>query len=272
MRGRPTRSVPGPQLLDREAVLTGTVQGKVAVISGGSTGVGKATAKLLAANGAHVVLLARRADRLEAAVGDMDGSVLAIPTDVSDGGSVRAAFAQVGERFGRLDILVNSAGVARVRSIEETRDEDIVACIGTNLLGPIHTIRSAVPLMRAAGGGDIVNISSEITLDHMPLMAMYAASKHGLNGFTAAMRRELRSEGIRVSLVILGSVADSAFHENFTGDDRQRAQPVWEADGYLTRVGAMKPMPSATVAGLLHQLLDAPPEVAQDVVHIRPAG
>jgi NAD(P)-dependent dehydrogenase (short-subunit alcohol dehydrogenase family) len=252
--------------------LAGTVQGKVAVVSGGSTGVGRAVAKLLAENGAQVVIMARRADRLEAAARDMDGTVLTIPTDISSGDSVRAAFAEVEKRFGRVDILVNSAGVARIRAIEETQDEDIQACVGTNLLGPIHTTRSAVPLLRAAGGGDILNISSEITLDHMPLMAMYAASKHGLNGFTAAMRRELRADGIRVGLVVLGSIADSAFVENFSDEDRRRAHPVWVADGYLTRVGAAKPLTSATVAGLLYGLLTNPPEVGQDVVHIRPAG
>lgn len=252
--------------------MTSAWRGKVAVISGGSSGVGKATAALLAGQGAHVVLLARRADRLDAAAAEMKGSVLAIPVDVSDGQSVRTAFAQVEERFGRIDILVNSAGAARIRAITETTDDDIGACIGANLLGPIHTTRSAVPLMRAAGGGDIVNISSEITMDHMPLMAMYAASKHGLNGFTAAMRRELRGDGIRVSLVVLGSIADSAFHENFTADDRQRAQPIWQADGYLARVGAAKPMSSADVAGMLLQLLNTPSGIAQDVVHIRPVG
>ncbi|TDT95421.1 short-subunit dehydrogenase [Streptomyces sp. 846.5] len=252
--------------------MAGTVQGKVAVVSGGSTGVGRAAAKLLAENGAQVVLLARRADRLEAAAREMDGSVLTIPTDVSSGDSVRAAFAEVEKRFGRVDILLNSAGVARIRAIEETQDEDIRVCVGTNLLGPIHTTRSAVPLLRAAGGGDILNISSEITLDHMPLMAMYAASKHGLNGFTAAMRRELRGDGIRVGLVILGSIADSAFVENFSDEDRRRAHPVWVADGYLTRVGAAKPLTSATVAGLLYGLLTNPREVGQDVVHIRPSG
>jgi NAD(P)-dependent dehydrogenase (short-subunit alcohol dehydrogenase family) len=248
------------------------VRGKVAVISGGSTGVGRATAQLLAENGAHVVVLARRADRLEAAVRDMSGSVLAIPTDVGDGAAVRAAFAQVEERFGQLDILLNSAGVARIRAIEETADDDIRACIGTNLLGPLHTTRSAVPLLRAAGGGDIVNLSSEITLDHMPLMSLYAASKHGLNGFTAAMHRELRTDGIRVTLAVLGSILDSSFYENFPPEDRQRAQPVWEADGYLTRVGAAKPLTSATVADILHQLFTAPREVTQDVLHIRPSG
>ena len=250
-----------------------SVQGKIAVVSGGSTGVGKAVAKQLSEAGAQVVVLARRPDRLEAAVAEIGGSALGIPTDIGDGASVRAAFATVQERFGRVDILVNSAGAARIRPIEDATDEDIAACVGTNLLGPIHTTRSAVPLLRAAGGGDIINVSSEITLDHMPLMSLYAASKHGLNGFTNAMRHDLRSDGIRVTLVILGSVGDTAFFENnFTREDRERARPVWDADGYLARVGATKPMTSAAVSEILFELITRPAEIGQDVMHIRPAG
>ncbi|WP_194903702.1 SDR family oxidoreductase [Catenulispora rubra] len=253
--------------------MTRSVEGKVAVISGGSTGVGKAVAQQLAEAGAHVVLLARRSDRLESAVAEVGGSAIGIRTDIADSGSVRAAFAEIGERFGRIDILVNSAGAARIRAIDEATDEDIEACVGTNLLGPIHTTRSAVPLLRAAGGGDILNISSEITLDHMPLMGLYAAGKHGLNGFTNAMRKDLRTDGIRVTLAIIGSVSDSAFFENnFTLEDRERARPVWDADGYLARVGAAKPLLSATVAEILVEVLTRPAEIAQDVIHVRPAG
>jgi NAD(P)-dependent dehydrogenase (short-subunit alcohol dehydrogenase family) len=250
-----------------------SVEGRIAVVSGGSTGVGKALAKRLAESGAQVVVLARRPDRLEAGGAEIGGTTSGIPTDIGDGESVRAAFATIGERFGRVDFLLNCAGAARIRAIEESTDEDIRACVGTNLLGPIHTTREAVPLLRAAGGGDIVNVSSEITLDHMPLMSLYAASKHGLNGFTKAMRQDLRADGIRVTLVILGAVGDTAFFENnFTREDRERARPVWDADGYLARVGAVKPMTAAVVSEILFELISRPAEVGQDVVHIRPAG
>ena len=252
--------------------MTGTVRGKVAVISGGSTGVGQAVAGRLAADGAKVVLLARRPDRLRTAAARMPGSVVAIPTDISDGEAVQAAFGHISAQFGRVDILMNCAGTARIRAVADMSDDDIQACIGTNLVGPIHTMRAAVPLMRAAKGGHIINLSSEITLDHMPLMSLYAAGKHGLNGFTKAMHRELRPDGIRVSLVILGSVADSTFSENFTDEERQHAQPAWLADAYLTRVGAYRPVATATIAEVLHQMLLCPPDAVQDVVHIRPAG
>jgi len=253
--------------------MSGTAQGKIAVVSGGSTGVGKAAAKQLAEAGAQVVLLARRVDRLEAAVAEIGDSALGIPTDVGDGESVRAAFAEIEKRYGKLDILVNSAGVARIRAIEESTDEDIRVCVDTNLVGPIYTVRSAVPLLRAAGGGDILNISSEITLDHMPLMSVYAASKHGLNGFTNAMHKDLRREGIRVTLVVLGAVGDTSFfQDNFTVEDRERARPVWDADGYLNRVGAAKPLTSAAVSQILFELLTRSADVSQDVVYIRSAG
>jgi NAD(P)-dependent dehydrogenase (short-subunit alcohol dehydrogenase family) len=134
--------------------MSGGAQGKVAVVSGGSTGVGKAVAARLAEAGAQVVLLARRADRLDAAVREIGGQALGIPADVADPDSVRAAFAEVDKRFGKADILVNSAGAARIRAIEESSDEDIRVCVGTNLLGPIYTTREAVPLLRAAGGGE----------------------------------------------------------------------------------------------------------------------
>jgi len=250
-----------------------SVEGKIAVVSGGSTGVGKAVAKQLTESGAQVVVLARRPDRLKAAVAEIGGDTLGIPTDIGDGESVRAAFGTVAERFGKVDILFNCAGAARIRAIEDSTDEDIKACVGTNLLGPIHTTRSAVPLLRAAGGGDLVNVSSEITLDHMPLMSLYSATKHGLNGFTNAMRKDLRPDGIRVTLVILGAVGDTAFFENnFTREDRERARPVWDADGYLARVGATKAITSADVSQILFELVTRPAEIGQDVMHIRPAG
>jgi short-subunit dehydrogenase len=104
-------------------------------------------------------------------------------------------------------------------------------------------------------------------------MSLYAASKHGLNGFTNAMRQDLRADGIRVTLVILGAVGDTALLENnFTREDREHARPVWDADGCLARVGAVKPMTSAAVSQIVIELITRPAEIGQDVMHIRPAG
>jgi NAD(P)-dependent dehydrogenase (short-subunit alcohol dehydrogenase family) len=248
------------------------MKNKVIVVSGASAGVGRAAAQRFAAEGATVVLLARRKDRLDEAAQAIGPNAVPIRTDVGSSDSVRSAFAQIESRFGRIDGLVNSAGVTRVRLVEEASDEDIAVSLNTNLLGPIYTTRAAIPLLRASGGGDIINISSESTLDHMPLMTLYMTAKRGLNGFTHAMARELSGDSIRVTLIILGAVGDTAFADNFGPGDIERAWPIWEADGYLTRMSGHQLLASADVADVLHHVLTRPTGMTLDVVHVRPAG
>jgi short-subunit dehydrogenase len=144
--------------------------------------------------------------------------------------------------------------------------------VNTNLVAPMYTTRAAIPLLRAAGGGDIMNISSEITLDYLPMMTLYAATKRGLNGFTEAMNHELRRDSIRVTLVILGAVGDTGIHENFGPGDLERAWPVWEADGYLTRMSGTQLLTSARVAEVLYDVLTRPRDLMMDVIHVRPAS
>jgi NADP-dependent 3-hydroxy acid dehydrogenase YdfG len=249
-----------------------SLDGKVVVISGASMGVGKATAERCAADGATVVLLARRKLLLDEIAETIGTNAVPIATDVTCSTQVRAAFEQVALQFGRIDVLVNSAGASRIRLIEEASDEDIAVTVSTNLLAPIYTTRAAIPLLRAAGGGDIMNISSEITLDHLPMMTLYAATKHGLNGFTEAMSKELRKDSIRVTLVILGAVDDTGIHENFAPGDIERAWPIWEADGYLTRMSGTQRLTPPTVAAVLHDVLTRPRELMIDVIHVRPAS
>jgi NAD(P)-dependent dehydrogenase (short-subunit alcohol dehydrogenase family) len=249
-----------------------SLDGKVVVISGASMGVGKATAERCAADGATVVLLARRKLLLDEIAETIGANAVPIATDVTCSTQVRAAFDQVAAQFGRIDVLVNSAGASRIRLIEEASDQDIAVTVNTNLVAPMYTIRAAIPLLRAAGGGDIMNISSEITLDHLPMMTLYAATKHGLNGFTEAMSKELRRDSIRVTLVILGAVDDTGIHENFAPGDIERAWPIWEADGYLTRMSGTQRLTPPTVAAVLHDVLTRPRELMMDVIHVRPAS
>ena len=235
-----------------------SMEGRVAVVSGASRGVGRATAIRLAQDGATVVLLARRKLLLDEVVEIIGPSAVPIVTDVTNSHAVQAAFDQIATQFGRIDVLINSAGASRIRLIEEASDEDIAVTVNTNLVAPIYTTRAAIPLLRAAGGGDIMNISSEITLDDMPMMTLYAATKRGLNAFTGAMSKELRREGIRVTLVILGAVGDTGIDENFGPGDLERAWPLWEADGYLTRMSGTHLLTSATVAEVLHDVITRP--------------
>jgi NAD(P)-dependent dehydrogenase (short-subunit alcohol dehydrogenase family) len=182
----------------------GRLAGKVAAITGATSGSGRAIAKLFANEGADVVLLARGADRIKALESELPGSVVGVPTDVGDPDSVRAAFAAIESRFGRLDILINNAAIYRSYVFENLPDDDIMAQVRTNLLGPIYTCRSAIPLIRAAGGGDIVNTSSEATIEIFPYMSIYAATKAAVEGLSQSLRYELESEEIRVTTLIQG--------------------------------------------------------------------
>src|SRR3977135_210568 len=206
-----------------------SMEAQIAVVAGASMGVGRATAQRFARDGATVVLLARRKLLLDEVAETIGVSAVPIVTDVTCSADVGSAFEQVAARFGRVDVLVNSAGASRIRLIEEASDEDVAVTVNTNLVAAIYTPRAAIPLLRAAGGGDIINISSEITLDDMPMMTLYAATKRGLNGFTEAMNHELRRDSIRVTLIILGAVGDTGMHENFGPGDLERAWPMWEA-------------------------------------------
>ena len=248
------------------------MEGQVAVVAGASMGVGRATAIRLAEDGATVVLLARRKLLLDEVVEIIGPSAIPIVTDVTNSHDVHSAFDQIKAQFGRIDVLINSAGASRIRLIEEASDEDIAVTVNTNLVAPMYTTRSAIPLLRAAGGGDIMNISSEITLDDMPMMTLYAATKNGLNGFTKAMGKELRRECIRVTLVVLGAVADTGIHENFSPADLEKAWPLWEADGYLTRMSGTQLLSPATVADVLHNVVTRPRDVMMDVIHVRPSS
>jgi NAD(P)-dependent dehydrogenase (short-subunit alcohol dehydrogenase family) len=249
-----------------------SMDGKVVVVSGASMGVGRATAQRFAHEGATVVLLARRKLLLDEIADTLGPNAVPIATDVTCSTEVCAAFEHVAAQFGRVDVLVNCAGASRIRLIEEASDEDIAVTVNTNLVAPIYTTRAAIPLLRAAGGGDIMNISSEITLDHMPMMTLYAATKRGLNGFTEAMNHELRRDSIRVTLVILGAVGDTGIHENFGPGDLERAWPMWEADGYLTRMSGTQLLTSARVSEVLYDVLTRPRDLMMDVVHVRPAS
>jgi NAD(P)-dependent dehydrogenase (short-subunit alcohol dehydrogenase family) len=246
------------------------LSGRVCVVAGASAGIGLATATRFAAAGATVVMLARGPERLAEAAGTVGADAVPIVTDIADPDSVRAAFAEIADRFGRVDVLLNVAGVTRVRWFEHATDEDIAHVMGVNLLGPMFTTRSAIPLLDAAGGGVIVNVSSEITLDAMPMMTLYGTSKAGLEAFTRAMNRELRDRCIRVCTCVVGSTATS-FGDNFSPEDIETAYPVWLADGFIGRVAGTQPMDAQDVAEALFFQATRPPTQMLDVMHVRAA-
>lgn len=183
----------------------GALDGKIAAVTGASSGTGRAIAARFIQEGARVYLLARDAARLEAVTGDLGASAIALPTDVGAADAVAEAFAHISDESGHLDILINNAAIYRPCRVEHLSDEDIHRQIATNLVGPVLTSRAAVPLLRAAGGGDIVNTSSESTLHPFPMLSMYVATKAALEAFGAVLAQELAVDDIRVTTFVQGT-------------------------------------------------------------------
>ena len=193
------------------------LNGKTAIVTGGTKGIGRAIAGALAREGMNVCVSARHEEEVARAVAELNGAggggVAGVVCDVRDYDEVRAMFEYAVSEFGGVDVLVNNAGVGRFETVEKTSPEDFRAVLETNLFGVFYCCREAVPLMRARGGGYVVNISSLAGTNAHPRMAAYNASKFGLNGFSEAFMQEVRHDGIRVSYVMPGSV-----NTHFGGD------------------------------------------------------
>jgi NAD(P)-dependent dehydrogenase (short-subunit alcohol dehydrogenase family) len=184
------------------------VSQKVALVTGAARGIGLATAKRFLAEGWRVALLDIEAELLKGAVADIadPDHTLALPCDVSDAKAVAAAMDKVSERFGRLDALVNNAGIAVFAPIMETSDADWSRVLEVNLTGPFLCTTAAVPLMREGDGGAIVNITSISAVRASTLRSAYGTSKAGLAHLTKQLAVELASLGIRVNAVAPGPV------------------------------------------------------------------
>ncbi len=171
-------------------------RGRVALVTGAAAGIGEAAAEALARAGFTVYGTSRRA-----APGDRRGAVTFLALDVTDDASVAAAVGEVLDRSGRLDVLVNNAGIGIGGAAEESSIDQARALFETNLFGVIRMTRAVLPHMRARGSGRIVNVSSVLGLVPAPFMALYAASKHALEGYSESLDHELREHGVRVSLI-----------------------------------------------------------------------
>lgn len=173
-----------------------TTSRPVALVTGASAGIGRATATRLAEAGFEVVGTSRNASR----VIHLDG-VAFLDLDVASEESVTAAVEEVVERFGRLDVLVNNAGVGAIGAAEERSLAQDQQVIDINLIGVLRMTKAVLPHMRAQGNGRIINISSVLGLVPAPYAAIYSASKHALEGYSESLDHEVREHGIRVLLV-----------------------------------------------------------------------
>jgi NADP-dependent 3-hydroxy acid dehydrogenase YdfG len=180
--------------------------GKVAVITGASSGIGEATARLLVEEGVQVVLAARRKERMDALVEELGNGAIAVACDVGDMASVTALFETVRERFGGLDLLFNNAGMGVNGPFADSRPEDWKTQIDVNLYGVLNCTQAAIPLMRGRAGAMISSVSSVGGRYGIAGWSVYNATKFAVVGFHDALRKELGSDGIRVSVIEPGAV------------------------------------------------------------------
>ena len=184
-----------------------TLQGKVAVITGGNRGIGRGIAEALAGSGMIVALTARDAKAAVQAATEIGSGAHGYACDVRRHEQVTALFAAVERDLGGVDVLVNNAGVGVFGKVSEMSLDDWHAVIETNVNGVFYCTREAVPRMKQRGGGYIFNVSSLAGRNAFPGAAAYCASKHAVNGFSEVLFQEVRDDGIRVTYLMPGSVA-----------------------------------------------------------------
>jgi 3-oxoacyl-[acyl-carrier protein] reductase len=199
------------------------LNGKVAIVTGGTKGIGRGIAEALVGEGVNVCISARSRSEIDNTVGELlalgKGRATGIVADVCNYAQVKSLFELTAIEFGGIDILVNNAGIGMFQAVEETTPEDFRAILETNLFGVFYCCHEAIPPMKKRGGGYIINISSLAGANPHPRMAAYNASKFGLNGFSEALMQEVRHDGIKVSYIMPGSV-NTEFGGDSPGEDK----------------------------------------------------
>jgi NADP-dependent 3-hydroxy acid dehydrogenase YdfG/uncharacterized protein YciI len=242
------------------------LDGKVALVTGASSGIGEATALALARLGARVAVAARRADRLDAIVqrvaGD-GGEAVALPVDVTRDADVRGLVRRVEDRFDALDILVNNAGIMLLAPVAEATGEDWERMIRLNLLSVMQLTQSALPAMKRRGGGHVVNIASLAGRIANPGAGGYAATKFGVVAFSESLRREVYKDAIRVTVIEPGVVATEL------GDHVENAGA---RRGLAERVAAMRVLDADDVAAAVSYAVTQPAHAAVNEIVLRPTA
>ena len=215
----------------------GGLDGKIVLVTGGGRGIGKGIARGMVKEGASVAISGRVPETLESTKTELEalgGTVLTVPTDVTDEGQVEKLFKEVMNRFGRLDVLVNNAGAFDGGPLDELSLEAWNRVIGTNLTGPFLCTRQAFRIMKAQGGGRIINVSSISAQRVRPRSAAYSASKHGVWGLTQVTALEGRDHNIAASCLYPGNTrverasATTSVEANMSVDELAQAA-VWMA-------------------------------------------
>ena len=232
------------------------LNGKTAIVTGGTKGIGRAIAEALVREGVNVCISARHEDEIERAASELgdvgEANVTGVVCDVRDYDMVKALFEHTVTELGGVDILINNAGIGLFGRVEELSPEDFRAVLETNLFGVFYCCHEAIPQMRKRGGGYIINISSLAGVNAHPQMAAYNASKFGLNGFSEALMQEVRHDSIKVSYIMPGSV------NTHFGDEEPSEEKSWQ-------------LQPADIAQVVVDLLHHPERSLPSRVEIRPS-
>ena len=198
------------------------INGAVMLITGASSGIGEATARLASQQGARLVLAARRQDKIEALAGEL-GDAIAVRCDVTDPRQLATAVETAKDHFGRIDVLVNNAGQGLQASIEDIKEQDFRELLDLNLVAPLIAMQAVIPLMKTQGGGSIVNVSSGIIFTPLPNTGAYNSSKAALATLSNIARAELADAGIAVS-TMYPFITKSGFIDSLKAGSEQAKQ------------------------------------------------
>ncbi len=191
-------------------MISNNIEGKIVVITGASSGLGEATARLLSAQGASVVLGARRIDRLQSLADELNGNggkALAVTTDVTDYDQVKRLVDAAVQTYGRIDVMINNAGLMPRAPLERLKIDEWNRTIDVNIKGVLYGIAAALPYMKEQKAGHIINVSSVAGHKVGPENAVYAASKHAVRVISEGLRQEVKPYNIRTTVISPGAIA-----------------------------------------------------------------
>ena len=239
------------------------IEGRIVVITGASSGLGEATARMLSAHGATVVLGARRVDRIEALAAELTaagGRALALQTDVTRAADVQRLVDAAVEKFGRIDVIVNNAGLMPSSPLERLKIDDWDRMIDVNIKGVLYGIAAALPHMQRQKGGHVVNVSSVAGHKVRAGTAVYSATKHAVRALSEGLRQEVKPYNIRTTIISPGAVA-SELPDSITEPDIQaRAKEIYAIA-----------IPAESFASTVVYAIDQPEDVDINEILFRPS-
>lgn len=245
--------------------MTDSLRDKVAIVTGASSGIGEVTARRLAESGARVVLAARRVERLDTLAADIEhhqGTALVAPTDVSDERSVQRLARTALDAFGRIDILINNAGIMPLSPISKLKVEEWDRMIDVNIKGVLYCVAATLPTMLEQGSGHIINVSSVAGRRPFPSGTVYSATKFAVRAISQGLRLELSPiKGIRVTDIEPGVVATELTHHITDNETANRFQEMW---------AEKKPLESIDIAETILFVLSRPDHVNVNEILVRP--